>query len=156
MAVRVCTDCHFSLQTVTVASTSSALEGGGHVRSGFGAARGGGAGSGSDVVDGDAVEGDEETLRRSVDDRGVVGRMLDVILLRGGDGGGDGDVLAEGEAVDGGWGFEENTEAVRYATGDIAGDVTVEDVLEWSRIQVTAQGESFLDLSFSAALGANG
>lgn len=146
MAVRVCTDCHFSLQTVTVASTSSTLERGGNVRSNRGAAHGGGAGS--NVGDEDAVEGSEETLRRSVDDRGVVRRMLDVILLGGGYGGGDGDVLAEGEVVGGGWGFVESAEAVRYATGDIAGDVTVEDVLEWSRIQVGDSAERAFAGSF--------
>lgn len=146
MAVRVCTDCHFSLQTVTVASTSFGLARGRHVRSGRSAARGGGAGS--NVGDGDRVEGSEETLRRSVDGRGVLRRMLDIVLLGESDGDGD-DVLAEGEAEGVRWGFVESAEAVRYATGDIAGDVTIDDVLEWSRIQVTAKKGAFLlNLSF--------
>lgn len=60
--------------------------------------------------------------------------MLGGILLGGSDGG---DVDAEGgRDGGGGWEFVEDAEAVLYATGDIAGDVTVEDVLEWSRIQV--------------------
>lgn len=116
--MRVCTDCHISLQTVTVATSLQAKSRGG----GNSATTNGGdiGGSGGDHVFDDD---DDETLLRRL--------------------GNGGDVYAEGGSAVGiggtpgidGWGFVERLEAV-YKAGDIAGDLTLEDVLEWDRIQV--------------------
>ncbi|CAN0428159.1 unnamed protein product, partial [Pylaiella littoralis] len=126
VAVRVCTDCHFSLQTVTVASESSSASSALQL-SGTGATGGGGRNAGSDGVDdGDGGAngcGDGET-------NGDGGSLL----LRGIEGDPDLGVGVGGSGSGSGRGFVERLEAV-YLTEEISGDVVLEDVLQWGRIQ---------------------
>ncbi len=125
MAVRVCSDCHFSLQTVTVAS-ASALKG-----------DGGGAPSGDD----DNAVDDQTLLRRigtgdgedNVRARGLSPGKRGLDPAAGGVG------VAVGVGVGGGdvrLGFVRSLEAV-YSTEEVAGDVLLGDVLEWSRIEAS-------------------
>lgn len=121
--MRVCTDCHFSLQTVTVASSSAlGLSGTGTGAAG-GDARNGGGGGGVD---------DERTVNAdSGGGGGGGGGDPENLLLRGAEGDVDLDVGDSGSGL----GFVERLEAV-YLTDEIAGDVVLENVLEWNRIQV--------------------
>lgn len=126
VAVRVCTDCHFSLQTVTVATSLQAKSRGGASNGGRTRAGDGIAG----VIDGVAFDDDddESLLRRLGDGSGSARGAKGSPLLRG--------PVDENGDFSGGWGFVEKLEAV-YAAEDIAGDLTLEDVLEWDRIQVS-------------------
>lgn len=138
--MRVCTDCHFSLQTVTVAS-SSALQVSG-TANGDGQRGDGGSGEVVDVDVDDHDHDDENTVNDdNVNDNGDGAGDDDddgeSLLLRGIGGdvglgvGGGGSCGGSGT----GRGFVERLEAV-YLTDEIAGDVVLEDVLEWDRIQV--------------------
>ncbi|CAM9627893.1 unnamed protein product [Ectocarpus sp. 8 AP-2014] len=125
---RVCTDCHFSLQTVTVAS-SAALQ-----QQNYG---------GGGVEDDD----DDESLLRRMGGGGVSGvggggggggggRAGVVVSARGGvldNRRGDAGAVASG-AGDGG-GSVERVEEEACSMEGMAGDVVLEDVLEWGRIQ---------------------
>lgn len=127
LAVRVCTDCHFSLQTVTVASASAVNNGGGGGRNG----RRNGGGSGNDGGGGGGDGDNSESLPRGGGgggggDAGAAGVVQEGGLDLGGSGSGSGDGL----------GFVESLEAV-YLTEEIPGDVLLGDVLEWGRIQVS-------------------
>lgn len=130
--MRVCTDCHCSLQTVTVASTSAAKDKDG----GSGASSGGRDGGGVDNADGGGGDGDGDNGKRSLPRRIGDGGGGNI---GGGDGAGAVEAVPE-EGLDLGGsgavlGFVENLEAV-YLTQEIAGDVVLADVLEWGRIQV--------------------
>ena len=138
--MRVCTDCHFSLQTVTVASASAVVNRGGgggdddDASVGSGGVNSGGVdntGRGDeDSKDGSGGNGD--SVPRSVGDSGGVGGGAVEVVPEGGLG------VGGSSAGDGGAGldFVESLEAV-YLTEEIAGDVVLGDVLEWGRIQVS-------------------
>jgi len=129
VAVRVCTDCHFSLQTVTVASASAIK---GYGSSGATSGGGGGGGDGENAIDDQSLlrrigTGDGENNTRT---RGLLPGRSGLDPARGGVGVGVG---LGGSGV--GLGFVRSLEAV-YSTDEIAGDVVLGDVLEWSRIEV--------------------
>ena len=134
LAVRVCTDCHFSLQTVNVTASSGSSDG--RKRGNGDAANngvvgvGGGVGDGDVHLDGGGSGSGGEGGGRSVA-LGLLGDSMRVLLAEGVDGGdcgGGGDI--------GGGGFDNELEALHAPVGDVAGDVVLEDVVDWGRIQV--------------------
>eukprot|EP00903_Cladosiphon_okamuranus_P011122 g10498.t1 len=143
LAVRVCTDCYFSLQTVTVASASAVVNrgsGGGSGGASSGGRNGGRNSGGGDNSGGNSGgnSGDDESLPGTVGDGGggVAGAAevmpevgLDV------DSSGSGSVGVSGAGDIGvGLSFGQSLDAV-CCTEEIAGDVVLGDVLEWGRIQ---------------------
>lgn len=136
--MRVCTDCHFSLQTVTVA-TATVIRG-----YSSGATSGDSESSGAPNGDGEnAVDG--QSLPRRVGAGDGVDNARTRGLLPGRSGldpaaGGVGVVVGGGDV---GLGFVRSLEAV-YSTEEVAGDVVLEDVLEWSRIEASLWGAPVL------------
>lgn len=113
MAVRVCTDCYFSLQTVTVASASSLEETQGEAIGGEGDVAGG-----LDDPNSQGVGRDVEAVPRATAARERV----------------DPDVGGVGKD---GWGFVRDLEGSYCATDeDIVGDIVLEDVVEWDLVKV--------------------
>lgn len=151
VAVRVCTDCHFSLQTVTVASASAIRDGGrGAVASSNGGRNGGRDGSGSDNLadgGGDTKDGGdkEESTSRGIANGGGNGTGTAGGSPEGGLGVGGSGGLASGVAG-GGLGFVESLEGV-YLTEEIAGDVVLGDVLSWGRVEVRRSLSRILEQS---------
>eukprot|EP00904_Undaria_pinnatifida_P007285 jgi/Undpi1/3687/HiC_scaffold_16.g07057.m1 len=133
LAVRVCTDCHFSLQTVNVTASSGSSDG--RKRGNGDAANngvvgvGGGVGDGDVHLDGGGSGSGGEGGGRSVA-LGLLGDSMRVLLAEGVDGGDCG-----GGSDGGGGGFENELEALHAPVGDVAGDVVLEDVVDWGRIQ---------------------
>lgn len=113
MAVRVCTDCYISLQTVTVASAPSLEENQGEVIGGEGDVAGG-----LDDPNSQGVGRGVEAVPRAASARARV----------------DPDVGGVGKD---GWGFVGDLEAAYCATDeDIVGDIVLEDVLKWDLVKV--------------------
>lgn len=146
VAVRVCTDCHISLQTVTVATALG--DGGGSVdREADGPPHGGSAPR-SPAVNGDKVPSRGGTYEVSVPGAGrqrrtgVVGGVVELLqdVFVGEDFAGYfGGPRFHGRAGvhAGGGGFVDDLEAFEGATvSEIPGDVVLADVVEWGRIEV--------------------
>lgn len=140
MAVRVCTDCHFSLQTVTVAS-AAALEAGGGAEEASAATeshpalRDGGLSPG--VSSSGGGSGGRPLRERGAGAEGGVVEVVQDVLFGGdfsGHFGGPG-FHGRGQAV----GFAEEVDAEYSSVArEIHGDVVLADVLEWGRIEVSA------------------